>query len=71
MKRIAVSESKDGDIFILTEVVVSPNGDVLLAGHKFLDKADYYDYPLLSSAIGIFKVSHVDPVKSMCRLQDF
>ncbi|XP_032687400.1 uncharacterized protein LOC116851758 [Odontomachus brunneus] len=63
--------SKDGKIFILIEVIVAPNGDILLAGHRFLCKADYYDYPLPSSSIGIFKVSHVDPVKSMCRLQDF
>lgn len=63
--------SKDGNIFILTEVVVPPNGNILLAGHRFLCKEDYYDYPLPSSSIGILKVSHVDSVKSMCRLQDF
>lgn len=63
--------TKNGSILILTEVIASPNGDILLAGHKFLCKVDYYDYPFPSSFIGIFKVSHIDTVKTICKLQDF
>lgn len=32
--------TKNGNILILTEVIASPNGDILLAGHKFLCKVD-------------------------------
>ena len=59
------------EVVLLSNIIRTPTGDIFLAGHKFLDCRDFYDYPLPSSDLGIMEVSNREGQKRYWRLDNF
>ena len=74
---VCISTTRGNNCIILrNEIVVVCNiikieGDVLLIYQKFCFQDDFYCYPLQSSKLGIFQVSHLSNEKLVGRLSDF
>ncbi|XP_046548859.1 uncharacterized protein LOC124258811 isoform X1 [Haliotis rubra] len=51
--------SINNEVVIIKNIVQNANKDILIIYAKFLSKKDFFTYPLKSSSIGIFKVSHL------------
>lgn len=62
-------KTKDGSIVVLKNIICKQR-KVHLVGCKFESLGDYYDYPLPSSQLGIFRVSSLSKEKVVYRLSD-
>jgi len=52
--------TRSGDIVLLSNVIKTADKGVLLAGRKYTQKGNFYDFPLESSQLGIFLVSNLE-----------
>ncbi|KAK3920782.1 MICOS complex subunit MIC60 [Frankliniella fusca] len=58
-RRDSCFRTTDGEIVVLQSITLDHEGAVHLAGKVFLQKADFFQYPLPSSQLGIFSVSNL------------
>ena len=58
-----------GDVFILKDIVKTRDS-VYLIGYKFMEKGDFYNYPLPSSQLGILQLSNLNNNVDVVSLQD-
>lgn len=53
-------KSLDEEVIVLEDIVQNVDGTVQLIGKCFLQKNDFFQYPLPSSHLGIFRVANLD-----------
>lgn len=63
-------KTKDQDIAVLTNVVFTPDREIVLVGRRFQLKEDLTNYPIPSSTLGIVTVSYLRESKSQWLLRD-
>lgn len=63
--------SIQGDIVLLSNIIQTPTGNIWLAGRKFMEQNDAYDFPLRSSLLGILNVSNIERTKCYWKLSEF
>lgn len=57
--------TKDYDVVILSNIVQTFDGNIVLIGRKFARKDNAYTFPINSSLLGIFKVSDLENRREM------
>lgn len=69
-QRDSCLKTLNGDIMIITNIIQRNDNSVCIIGNKFCQLQDYYDYPLPSSALGIWKVSRLSTTRNVLQLCD-
>lgn len=62
---------KNGNIILLKNIIYTTRREVKLVGLRFNEMVDYYQYPLRSSLLGVWKVSQIDQEKTYIDIGEF
>lgn len=62
---------KNGHILLLKNIIYTTRREIKFVGQRFHELADYYEFPLHSSNLGVFKVSHIGNEKIYIDIGDF
>ncbi|XP_034232946.1 uncharacterized protein LOC117640529 [Thrips palmi] len=64
-------KTKKNEYFSLSNIIYTPERQIVLVGQKFNEVGNYYEYPLPSSNLGIVQVSNLGPEKHYINFSQF